>query len=114
MIVTTETGADSKRRLDALDFVLALFVLALMSVLGFTGGRSASGRAAGGVRVVLGSAVAGLTGYIYYGVGGPGMAQLHAALHNLAPMFTTLIAGIVGLVYSLGNLHRADDTDDVG
>lgn len=112
MIVTSgDTGSDSERRLDALDFVLALFVLALMSMVGFTGGRAATGRAAGGVRVVLGSAVAGLTGYIYYGVGGPGAAQLYDSLHNLAPMFTTLIAGLVGLAYSWGSLNRTEDTE---
>lgn len=90
----------SRERLSALDFVLSLFALALMSILGFTTGQRITGSASGGVRVVLGSVVAGLTGYIYYGVGGPGTVQLFDLLHNLAPMTATLIAGAAGLVYT--------------
>ena len=83
-----------------LDFVLALFVLALMSILGFTTGRTVTHTGSGGVRVVLSSVVAGLTGYIYYGVRGPGAQQFYDLLHNLAPMIITLIAGLVGLLYT--------------
>jgi hypothetical protein len=88
------------RRLEALDLVLALFGLVLLSTGGFWAGRSASRAMDGGVRVLLGCVVAGLTGYIYYGVGGPGTRELYDQLDNLAPLLTTLVSGLIGLVYT--------------
>ena len=53
----------------------------------------------GGVRVLLGCVVAGLTGYIYYGVGGPGTRRpCTASLGNLAPLLMTLLPGLVGML----------------
>jgi hypothetical protein len=80
--------------------VLSVFALALMSLLGFSVGRGVTLTVAGGVRVVLGSVIAGLTGYIYYGVNGPGAHVLYDLLDNLAPMMITLVSGAVGLVYT--------------
>lgn len=109
VIVRSESVTESHEQLSALDFVLSLFALALMSILGFTTGQRITASASGGVRVVLGSVVAGLTGYIYYGVGGPGTAQLHELLHNLAPMTATLIAGAAGLVYTGWSLRAQSE-----
>lgn len=102
----TNSASGTDRRLDAVDFVLSLFALALMSIAGYTQGRTVTHSAAGGVRVVLGSIVAGLTGYIYYGVDGPGMAVLHDLLDNLAPLLTTAFAGLIGTVMTWWLLHR--------
>ena len=102
---STDPDDSSAERLTALDFVLSLFALTLMSITGFTTGRSVTGRISGGVRAVLGSVVAGLTGYVYYGVGGPGAQELTALLNNLAPMVTTIIGGLVGFLYTRWTLR---------
>ncbi len=93
-------GDNAQHHLTAIDFVLSLFALTLMSIAGYTAGRHAAQSSSGGMRVVLGNVVAGLTGYVYYGVGGPGVAELYTLLDNLAPMITTLVAGAVGLLYT--------------
>ncbi|MBN2305249.1 MAG: hypothetical protein JXQ72_12260 [Anaerolineae bacterium] len=97
----TSTGDDSgARRLDLLDLMIALVGLSVMGALGFSAGVWTTYTTTGGLRVVLGSFVAGLTGYIYYGLNAPGTGQIHARLDDLAPLITTLGAGLVGLVYT--------------
>lgn len=113
LLIATTADSLPEERLSALDFVVSLFALALMSITGFTTGRSATGRASGGVRAVLGSVVAGLTGYVYYGVGGPGANELYNLLHNLAPMVMTLIGGFVGLLYTWWILRKEYSRDDM-
>jgi hypothetical protein len=79
-----------------------------MSILAFSLGLSATLTTGGGIRVVLGSVVAGLIGYIYYGVSAPGANQLHTLLDSLAPIVTTLASGLVGLLAAWWSLphHR--------
>lgn len=96
----------SERRLDALDFVVSLFGLALMSAAGFFYGRRITLTLDGGFRVALGCIVAGLIGYVYYGVGGPGANELDDMLANLAPLTVTLGTGTLGLVYTWWELRH--------
>lgn len=88
------------RRLDMVDLVVSLLGLLVVSTLGYSTGVSATLSTDGGVRLLLGSAVAGLTGYIYYGLGGPGVDEIAAHLDELAALVTTLGAGLVGLLYT--------------
>jgi beta-N-acetylhexosaminidase len=70
--VTTEVAVverEAVRQLEVFDFGLALLGLMLLSGLGFIVGLSATLTLEGGIRVVLGSVVAGLGGYIDYGGG---------------------------------------------
>lgn len=87
------------------DLVLSLLSLALLSGIAFSVGRATTGTQQGGVRVVLGSVVAGLMGYIYFGIGGPGAADAAAMLDDLAATVTTLAAGFVGLLYTWWALY---------
>ncbi|WP_162909945.1 glycoside hydrolase family 3 protein [Aggregatilinea lenta] len=100
--------ADDPREpyLDGFDLVVSLFGLALMGTLGFIAGLSASLSVNGGLRVVLGSVVAGLVGYIYYAVGGPGASALHDAVNELAPTLSTLGAGLLGLLITWWAVRR--------
>jgi hypothetical protein len=96
--------------LDSYDFALTLFGLALMGVLGFFAGESSTFTVHGGIRVVLGSAIAGLLGYIYYGLGGPGAQTLYQRLNALAPMLFALLPGLIGLIvtwWTLRNYRRS-------
>ena len=86
--------------IGAFDLVVSLFGLALMGALGFIAGLSATLSINGGLRVVLGSVIVGLGGYIYYGLGGPGASVLFDAVDELAPMLSTLGAGLIGLLIS--------------
>ena len=99
--------ANESQPLEMLDFVVALFGLTLMSALGFAVGLSSTFYVNGGIRVVLGCMIAGLIGYIYYGVNGPGTDHLRALLDdNVAPMILTLGAGLIGLLYTWWTLPR--------
>ncbi len=100
-------GSGSSRRLDIRDFVLSLFGLALLCGLAFSVGLSATLTVDGGVRVALSSIVAGLSGYIYYGIGGPGASELHAMLDDLTPVLIAIGAGFMGMIWSWWQLHRA-------
>lgn len=109
-MVSNKEDTASARRLDLTDFVTSIIGLVLMSALSFAAGLSATYTMDGGVRGALGSIVAGLTGYIYYGIGGPGAAEIARWAGDLAPALTTLGAGLVGMVYAwltLRNHHRA-------
>ncbi|NLX10019.1 MAG: hypothetical protein GXY36_10220 [Chloroflexi bacterium] len=95
----------SPRRVTVNDLVLSLFALSLLSGLGFSAGFSTTLTVDGGIRVVLGSIVAGLVGYTYYGLNGPGVEQVHTLLDDLAPVITTVSAGLVGLIYAWWTLR---------
>ncbi|NDJ75035.1 MAG: hypothetical protein GYB65_02145 [Chloroflexi bacterium] len=97
---TEEDAGEDRARVALADFFLAVVGLVLLGALGFSAGLSTTFSLDGGLRVILSCLVAGLTGYIYYGVGGPGADQLHDLLNNLAPVITALGAGLVGLVYA--------------
>ena len=101
----SQPGSTTKRPVTMSDFVLSLFGLVLLSGMGFAAGLSTTMTVDGGVRVVLGSIVAGLTGYIYFGLDGPGVAELAAHINDLAPVLTTLGAGLIGLIYSWWTLR---------
>jgi hypothetical protein len=101
----SQSGGTNKRPLTMSDFVLSLFGLFLLGAMGFAAGLSTTTTVDGGLRVVLGSIVAGLTGYIYYGLGGPGVTELAAHINDLTPVLTTLGAGLIGLVYSWWTLR---------
>ncbi len=92
-------------RLDTMDFVVSLFGLSLMAALAFSVGLSVTMSVTGGIRVLLGTVVAGLTGYIYYGLGGPGATQIAARLGSYTPLIVSAGAGLVGLVYTWATLH---------
>lgn len=94
------------RRLNLAVFALCLLVLSTVSVGGYYAGRAITFTRNGGIRVVLGGVVAGLTGYIYYGVGGPGMTTLYDQLGTLAPVANTLGSALVGLGYTWWMLRR--------
>ncbi len=104
-LMTVGVG-DHGARLGIFDFVLALFGLALMSAPAFFVGRAVTLTMQGGVRVVLGSLVAGLTGYIYYGFGGPGVSLLHERTPHGGPLLTTVAAAFVGCIYAWWLLRR--------
>lgn len=87
-------------RLSTMDFVVSLFGLSLMAALAFSVGLSVTMSVNGGIRVVLGSVVAGLIGYIYYGLGGPGASQIADRLGSYAPLITSAGSGLVGLIYT--------------
>mgnify|MGYP005841090781 CR=1 FL=1 len=98
-----ENEPDS-RRLETMDFVVALFGLSLMAALGFSVGLMTMS-VSGGIRVLLGSVVAGLTGYIYYGLGGPGAPEIADRLGSYAPLITALGSGLIGLIYTWFSLR---------
>ncbi len=89
---------EAVRQLEVFDFGLALLGLMLLSGLGFLAGVSATLTVEGGIRVVLGSVVAGLGGYVYYGSGGPGSHELYDLVDTLAPVLITLGTGLFGLL----------------
>jgi beta-N-acetylhexosaminidase len=97
---------DTPARLEALDLVLTLLGLALLITTGFFAGRSAAGSMAAGLRVALSGLVAGLTGYIYYGAGGPGIREFYNLAHRLAPLIASLLAGLAGSLAAWGMLRR--------
>ncbi|HML22511.1 MAG TPA: glycoside hydrolase family 3 N-terminal domain-containing protein [Aggregatilinea sp.] len=99
--------AEADDYLDGFDLLVSLFGLALMGALGFIAGLSASLSVNGGMRVVLGSVIAGLAGYIYYALSGPGASALHDAVNELAPMLSTLSAGLIGLLVTWWTVRRA-------
>lgn len=98
-------ASEPAQHLDITDFVLSLFALGLMSGLGFAVGLSTTMTIDGGVRITLGSIVAGLIGYIYFGLGGPGITEIGRLLENAAPIATTLGTGLVGMVYTWWTLR---------
>ena len=103
----SKTGAiDTHRRLTPGIFVLSLLLLSAVSIGGYYAGRAITLTRNGGIRVVLGGMVAGLTGYIYYGVGGPGMQESYNRLGMLAPLTITLGSALVGLGYTWWMLRR--------
>ncbi len=97
---------DSPARLDSLDLVLTLLGLALLVTAGFFSGRSVGDSMAAGLRVALSGLVAGLTGYIYYGAGGPGIHAFYHLAHRLAPLIASLLAGLAGSLAAWGMLRR--------
>jgi hypothetical protein len=106
----TAAEEEAVRQLEVFDFGLALLGLMLLSGLGFIAGLSVTLTLEGGIRVVLGSVVAGLGGYIYYGSGGPGSRELYDRLDTLAPVLITLGTGLFGLLsawWTLRGYRRA-------
>ena len=75
-----------------------------MAALAFSVGLSVTMSVTGGIRVLLGTVVAGLTGYIYYGLGGPGATD-RSRLGSYTPLIVSAGAGLVGLVYTWATLH---------
>lgn len=104
---TTVMVVEANRRVSMFDLVVSLFGLALMGTLGFAAGLSTTLSVNGGLRVVLGSVVSGLIGYIYYSIGGPGSGEIRALLTDLAPMITTLAASLVGMLYTWWTVRGA-------
>jgi len=100
------TSQDTPDDLDIRDFALALSGLALLSVLGFFAGRVVTLTMGGGIRVLLGCVVSGLTGYIYYGVGGPGSEVLNQNQAAGGALIVTMLSGLIGLVYTWALLRR--------
>lgn len=94
------------RLLGVNDFMFSLFALAIMGMLAFTAGISTTSTIHGGIRVVLGAVVGGLTGYIYYGLAGPGARELQRQVQHLAPILSTLAAGLVGMLAAWWMLRR--------
>jgi hypothetical protein len=103
--IPLESG-DTRHRVEPLDLVITLFGLALLGTFGFFAGRVITNTMGGGVRVVLGGTVAGLTGYIYYGLSGPGAHELYDLLDHLAPLTAALTAGLLGLISAWWMLRR--------
>ncbi len=96
----------TRRRLTSGDLALALVVLSVVSFVAYYAGRTITLTRNGGIRVVLGSVAAGLTGYIYYGVAGPGMHGLYDRLGTFAPLVITAGSGLLGLAYTWWLLRR--------
>jgi beta-N-acetylhexosaminidase len=91
---------DDTGRVNLGDFMLAVFGLLLLGGLGFSVGVSTTFSVDGGIRVLLGCVVAGLIGYIYYGLGGPGTTEIKQRLDDMSAVITTLGTGLVGLIYA--------------
>ena len=92
--------------LDLQDLGLALLGLSMIGLLAFSVGLGTTLSAHGGWRVVLISLVAGLTGYIYYGLGAPGTQQLATQLDDMAALTVTVLCGLVGGILGWWNLRR--------
>ncbi|HEX3052984.1 MAG TPA: glycoside hydrolase family 3 N-terminal domain-containing protein [Aggregatilineaceae bacterium] len=107
MTNTSTTSVESARKLELFDLFLALFGLALIGVLAFSAGMSTTLTFDGGLRVVLGSFVAGLTGYIYYALHGPGAHEITLRLDDLAPMVVTVGTSLVGLIFTWWSIRNA-------
>jgi beta-N-acetylhexosaminidase len=90
------------------DFLLSLTGLILLIIPAFAAGWASSRTLDGSVRIVLGTLVAGLTGYVYYGVGAPGAHLLRDLLQDLAAMMITFLAGVAGLVFSWWTVREID------
>jgi len=101
------TDVESARKLEVFDLFLALFGLALIGVLAFSAGMSTTLTFDGGLRVVLGSFVAGLIGYIYYALHGPGAHEITLRLDDLAPMVVTVGTSLVGLIFTWWSIRNA-------
>jgi hypothetical protein len=95
-----------QKRLELGDFMLSAFGLLLLGAIGFSAGMSATMTLDGGIRVVLGSIIAGLIGYIYYGISGPGADRVGVALDDFAPVITTLASGLAGLLVTWWTIRR--------
>jgi beta-N-acetylhexosaminidase len=80
------------------DFLLSLAGLLVLIMPAFAAGWATSRSLDGTVRIILGTLVSGLIGYVYYGLGAPGALLLQEALQDLAAMFITFIAGAAGLL----------------
>ncbi|MCL4875700.1 MAG: hypothetical protein KJ064_03540 [Anaerolineae bacterium] len=82
------------------DFLLSLVGVLLLAIPAFSAGWATTRSLDGSIRVVLGMVVAGLTGYVYYGIGAPGSSILRAAFGDLSAMLITFVAGVVGLIFT--------------
>jgi len=82
------------------DFLLSLTGLILLVIPAFSAGWATSRSLDGSVRIVLGTMVAGLTGYVYYAVGAPGAFIMQDVMEDLAAMSITFFSGVVGLVFT--------------
>jgi len=82
------------------DFLLSLAGLILLVIPAVAAGWATSRSLDGTVRIVLGTVVAGLTGYVYYGAGAPGALLLRETLTDLAAMLITFLSGATGLIFT--------------
>lgn len=93
-------ASDDRTFVTVSDFLLSLTGLILLSIPAFSAGWATSRSLDGGIRLVLGMVVTGLTGYVYYGIGMPGALILREAFGDLAAMMVSLMAGVVGLIFT--------------
>jgi beta-N-acetylhexosaminidase len=89
------------------DFLLSLASLILLVIPAFAGGWAASRSLDGTLRIVLGTVVAGLTGYVYYGAGAPGAGLLRQGLGDLAAVSITFLAGATGLLFTWWTIYQS-------
>ncbi len=82
------------------DFLLSLVGVLLLAIPAFSAGWATTRSLDGSIRVVLGMVVAGLTGYVYYGIGAPGASILRTAFGDLSAMLIAFLAGVVGLLFT--------------
>lgn len=82
------------------DFLLSLVGVLLLAIPAFSAGWATTRSLDGSIRVVLGMVVAGLTGYVYYGIGAPGASILRTVFGDLSAMLITFLAGVVGLLFT--------------
>ena len=90
------------------DLLLSLAGLFFLVLPAFAAGWATTRSLDGGVRIVLGTVVAGLTGYIYYGAGAPGALLLRDALDEFAAMMITFLTGFVGMLFTWWTVYELD------
>lgn len=95
-----QSEVDERPFVTVSDFLLSLAGLILLTIPAFTAGWATSRSLDAVVRIILGTIVAGLTGYVYYGAGAPGAVLMRDLLSDLAAMLITFLSGGAGLVYT--------------
>jgi beta-N-acetylhexosaminidase len=101
-------GSEERQLVSVSDFLLSLTGLILLCIPAFAAGWASSRTLDGSVRILLGTLVAGLTGYVYYGIGAPGAFLLRDLLQDLAAMLITFLAGVAGLIFSWWTVREID------
>ena len=91
------------------DLFLSLAVLFFLVIPAFAAGWATSRSLDGTVRIVLGTVVSGLTGYVYYGIGAPGAFLLRDVLQDITAMLITFMAGITGLIFTWWTVREINE-----
>ncbi|NJL93872.1 MAG: hypothetical protein HC915_09135 [Anaerolineae bacterium] len=91
------------------DFFLSLLGIVIMIFPAIAAGWATSRSVDGSLRIVLGTVVAALTGYVYYGMGGPGASVVRDVLGEVAAVLVATTSGALGLAFTWWTMQGLDE-----